>query len=139
MRRLQRIDGLHVNCRHLVGNFCQRYEATIENCDGCRTCPNCNGAVALYKVIKIEGQLRNYRYQTKTCVMCGAWFEDGLTGDIIPDDQRCSVHRCERHPNREHNGHQLCGYHFFRVEKLVITDGVLHETFKGNKKLKGKS
>ena len=117
LKRLTAERGRYVNCRHYrkrpdAGLFdCTRHGEGKRNCNGCPTCPNCDGRLALYKTRRERGMGQDFIYRQKSCVHCGAFVEEEYVvsspkakgiNKRAAGNQKCEVRDC---PNTAYEGH----------------------------------
>lgn len=112
IKRLTSDRGHFTNCRHYIRIKDRSFECIkrgkVKDCNGCFTCPNCNGLMFTHSMSKIksvildqEGIPKKVTYVThaKSCVICGAYIEEqyiAFSERIKQDksDIKCQVEGC---------------------------------------------
>lgn len=138
IRRLTREHGQFKSCRHYkrANNrsfTCKGKER--KTCNGCGTCPNCNGMMILYRRRTEKGYDRDdiyliYTYISRTCIQCGAYIEDEFVSlrreeryEIHTSSEgKCDVRGCRNtayeghHHNEAGHTYTICETHRRRIK-----------------------
>ena len=110
------VGGHFINCRHYSSSdctrrtFCCRRTGTIKtSCEGCRTCPKCDGILFTYRLVQSHGRDRIHAEHAKSCLICGVFIEESLqllririAENKVKD--ACQVYGCK---NTAYEGHTL--------------------------------
>lgn len=84
IKRLTQERGHYTNCRHYVRIKDRSFECLkrgkVKDCNGCFTCPNCNGLMFTHTLKKYFRSDSLYISHTKSCAICGAYIEEHYVG-----------------------------------------------------------
>lgn len=133
--RMRYVAGTFINCRYhtppVNGTFtCSKKNISRINCNGCRTCPNCDGRLAFYRRSVAHKQDGTHMTESYTCVHCGAYIEHETFKQKPhqPKDDRkagkCEVEGCsctayEGHTHQEDSSQRkwlICEGHYRKVK-----------------------
>jgi hypothetical protein len=137
MHRMEYVRDHYPNCRHhgridaVTGTFiCGKNGKRLGNCNDCRTCPNCNGRIGIYR--RQVSYIRTGAYITEeyTCMNCGAYY---VRVYFEPKPQKkqggcCQVEGCT---HRAYEGHRyreqeknwtICETHHRKIKTWKASD-----------------
>lgn len=110
--RMEHANGRHYHCRHFHGRqsdtefLCNKNNQMRRSCNGCRTCPNCDGLKGLHQRISSIKRDCTYVLEIYICAICGAYYEHQY---VIPHralppqpQHKCQVAGCPHTAYEQH-------------------------------------
>ena len=131
---MEYIDDQYPNCRHhwkLRKNDlmfqCGEKRKSLATCNECRTCPNCNGRLGLYRRHVSFVRTGAHISEEYTCLNCGAYYVRTffLTGQQVRQGKEAGLCQVEGCTGRTYEGHQhqdggktylICESHHRRIK-----------------------
>jgi hypothetical protein len=104
-------QGRHINCAHYraissTEFLCGKDQQPKRTCNGCRTCPNCNGLKGLHQRISSIKRDCTYVMEIYICAICGAYYEYQyvIPHRMIPPQaqHKCQVAGCAHTAYEQH-------------------------------------